>query len=121
MSQSRFVIFAGGVGVAIPLVWLAVYWLFLRGNSALINSVMSDGYFDRVLIAIWPSWLFLIADPDERSIAVLTAAIVVNALLYGAIGWLVWFGLNRRRFVLPVIAVGVLAGWYLLLRWYTGS
>lgn len=121
MNQRRFVAFAAGIGVAIPLVWLAVYWTFLRGNPALINSVMSDSHFDRVLIAIWPSWLFLIADPEERSVAIPTAAIAVNAVLYGGVGWLVWFGLNRRRFVLPVVAIGVLVGWYFLLRWYAGA
>ncbi|MBK9134129.1 MAG: hypothetical protein IPM15_07220 [Betaproteobacteria bacterium] len=121
MSQSRFVAFAAAVGVAIPLVWLAIYWTFLRGNPSLINSIMSGGHLDRVLVAIWPSWLFLIADPEERSVVIPAAAVAVNALLYGAVGWLVWFGLNRRRLVLPVVAVGVLAGWYALLRWYVGA
>ena len=82
---------------------------------------MSGGHLDRVLVAIWPSWLFLIADPEERSVVIPAAAVAVNALLYGAVGWLVWFGLNRRRLVLPVVAVGVLAGWYALLRWYVGA
>lgn len=121
MNQRRFVGFAAAVGVAVPLAWLAVYWTFLRGNPALINSIMSGGYFDRVLIAIWPSWLFLIADPEERSVAIPAVAIAVNALLYGAVGWLVWFGLNRRRLMLPVVAIVVLAGWYVLLRWYVGA
>lgn len=121
MSQRRFVVFASGLGIAIPIVWLAVYWLFLRGNPALINSIMSGGHFDRVLIAVWPSWLFMIADPEEQSVAIPAAAIAVNALLYGVVGWLLWFGLNRRRFVLPVVGVSVLAGWYFLLRWYVGA
>ncbi len=121
MSQRLFVTCAAGVGIALPLAWLAVYWTFLRENPALINSVMSGGYFDRVLIAIWPSWLLLVADPEERSIAIPVAAIAVNAVLYGALGWIVWFGLNRHRFVLPVLAVVVLAGWYFLFRWYVGG
>ncbi len=121
MSQRRFVAFAAGMGVAIPLVWLAIYWAFLKGNPALINSIMSGGFFDRVLIALWPSWLFLIADPEERSIAIPTASIAVNAVLYGSVGWLVWIGLNRRRIVLLAVTFAVLAGWYLLLRWYTGA
>lgn len=120
MTQRRFVIFAAAIGVAIPLIWLAVYWSFLRGNPAFINAIMSDGHFDRVLIAIWPSWLFLIADPEERSVAIPVLAIAVNAMLYGVVGWLVWLGLNRWRFILPLVATGVLAGWYILLRWYVG-
>jgi hypothetical protein len=121
MSQARFVAFAAGIGAAIPLIWLAVYWAFLRGNPALINSIMSGAQFDRVLVVMWPSWLFLIADPEERSIAIPVAAIAVNGLLYGVVGWLVWYGLNRRRLMLPFVAVGVLAGWYALLRWYVGA
>jgi hypothetical protein len=121
MSQVRFVALAAGIGTAIPLFWFAVYWAFLRGNPQLINSVMSVAHFDRVLVAIWPSWLFLIADPEEQSVAIPTAAVAVNALLYGAVGWWVWFGLNRRRFVLPVLAIAVFGGWFFLLRWYTGS
>jgi hypothetical protein len=121
MNQRRFAAFSAGIGVAIPLLWLAFYWAFLRGNPTLINSVMSGGYLDRLLIAIWPSWLFLIADPEERSISIPIAAIAVNALLYGAVGWMVWFGLNRHRSVLLVVGVGLLVGWYLLLRWYAGA
>lgn len=120
MNQLRFVAVAAGIGVAIPLVWLTFYWAFLRGNPALINSVMSGGYLDRILIAVWPSWLFLIADPEERSVVIPAVAVTVNALLYGAVGWMVWIGLNRHHFVLPIIGVGVLAGLYLLLRWYGG-
>ncbi len=121
MNQCRFVVFAAGIGIAFPLAWLAIYWAFLRGNPALINWVMSGSHVDRILIAVWPSWLFLIADPEERSVAVPIAAIAVNAVLYGAVGWLIWFGFNRRRFVLPIVAAGVLIGWYLLLSWYVGG
>jgi hypothetical protein len=121
MSDRRFVTLAAAIGVAIPLLWLAVYWAFLRGDPALIKSVMPVGHLDRVLVAVWPSWLFLIADPEERSVALPAAAIAVNAFLYGAIGWLIWFGLNRNRLVLAGVAVALLAGWYSLLRWYVGG
>ena len=120
MSQRRFVTFAVAIGAAIPVVWLAIYWVFLQGNPTLINSVMSTGHFDRLLVAVWPSWVFLIADPDERSVTIPAMAIAVNALLYGVFGWLIWFGLNRKRFMLGIVAVALIAGWYLLLRWYLG-
>ena len=121
MSQRRFVAVAAAIGVAVPVIWMAVYWAFLHGNPALIHSVRSAVHFDRVLIVLWPSWLFLVADPEERSVVIPVAAIAVNAVLYGAVGWLVWFGLNRRRFVLPLAGVGALVTWYLLLRWYAGA
>jgi hypothetical protein len=121
MSQRRFIALAATVGVAFPVIWLAVNWGFLQGNPALSNLVLSSYRFDRVLLALWPSSLLLMADPEGRSVAIPAAAIAVNAMLYGAVGWLVWFGLNRHRFVLPVVAAGVLAGWYVLLRWYVGA
>jgi hypothetical protein len=121
MSRRRFVTLAAAIGAAIPMLWLAAYWAFLRGNPSLIYSVMSAGYFDRILVLVWPSWLFLIADPEERSIAIPAAAIGVNALLYGVVGWLIWFGMNRNRLVLAGVVVGLLVGWYSLLRWYVGG
>lgn len=117
LKQSRFVALSVGLGVALPVLWILVYWLFLRGNPDLIGWIMGSR-FDRVLIAIWPSWFFFVADPEERSITVPLASIAVNALLYGALGWLVWFGLYRCRAVLGVAIGIVLIGWYFLFSWY---
>ena len=121
MSQRRFVAFAMAIGAAVPMAWLAICWAFLRGNPALIHSVLSAAYFDRVLVAIWPSWVFLIADPEERSFGIPAMAIVVNALLYGGFGWLIWIGLYRKQIMLGVVAVALMVGWYCLFRWYLGG
>jgi hypothetical protein len=121
VSQRRVVALAAAMGIAIPAIWLVLYWAFLRGNPTLISSVMSATYLDRVLVAIWPSWIFLIADPEEQSIAIPALSIAVNALLYSILGWAVWFGLNRKRAVLGFAAAVVLVGWYFLLRWYVGG
>jgi hypothetical protein len=77
--------------------------------------------FDRVLVAIWLSWLFLIADPEERSVAIPVASVAVNAVLYGALGWLVWLGLHRHRALLGVAIAAVVIGWYFLFKWYAGG
>jgi hypothetical protein len=103
------------------MLWLIAQWAFLRGNAGLSYLLLSDYRIDRVLLALWPSSIFLMADPEGRSALVPTTAIAVNAALYGVLGWTVWFGLNRRRFVLPVVAVVVIAGWYVLFRWYAGA
>jgi hypothetical protein len=117
LKQSRFVALSVGVGVALPVLWLLVYWLFLRGNPDLIRWIM-ESRFDRVLIAIWPSWFLLVADPEERSITIPLASVAVNALLYGVLGWLVWLGLYRNRAMLGVVIATVLIGWYFLFSWY---
>lgn len=120
MSLVRFVAYAMGIGAAIPLTWMAIYWLALRGNSAIIYSLMSKRHFDRFLIAIWPSWLFFIADSNEQSISIPILSVVVNGLLYGIVGLLVWYGINRHRIVLPVTLVVVVAAVNAVLRWYGG-
>lgn len=121
MTQRRFVTLAVALGSALPVLWLIIYWVFLRSNPALVNSIMSSSNFDRLLLAVWPSWIFLIADPEEQSVSIPVMSIAVNALLYGILGWLVWFGLYRKRVVLGVTAVVILIGWYFLFSWYVGE
>jgi hypothetical protein len=118
--QSRFVAFSFGIGVALPVLWLFIYWVFLKGNPDVISWIMSSR-FDRVLIAIWPSWFFFVADPEERSVTIPLASVAVNGVLYGALGWTVWLGLYRHRAMLGVALAAVLIGWFFLFRWYAGA
>lgn len=121
MRQRRFVLVSVALGIAVPFIWLSIYWLFLRDNPELIHRIMSKGRFDRVLLALWPSWIFLVADPEERSIAIPVASVAANALLYGVLGWLIWLGVYRKRTVLGLTAVAIAAGWYFLFSWYLGT
>lgn len=121
MSQRTFVAIAVLFGLAVPLAWLTFYGLSLRGNSALISAFMESG-FDRVLVAVWPSWLFLIADPEERNLTIAAASVFANGMLYGLLGWLIWLGIyskGRVFLVLTMVAAGI--AWYLLLHLYIGS
>lgn len=121
MSYRRLVTWAVGLGVLIPVLWLVVQRTILSGDPNLSYLALSTYRLDRVLLALWPASILLMADPEGDSVIISAVAIAVNALMYGTIGWLIWFGLNRRRFVLPVLAVGVHVGWYFLLRWYAGA
>lgn len=121
MNQRRFVLLFAGIGLAVPALWFFVYWTFLRGNPSLISSVMGTFHIDRVLLAIWPSWIFLVADPEEQSVVIPVASVAVNAALYGVLGWLVWFGLYRHKAILGAAIVATLIVWYFLLNWYTGG
>ena len=78
--------------------------------------MMSEWHL-RILSVIWPSWPLLMADPEERSFAIPVLSVAINALLYGIVGWLIWFGLNRNRLLLAVVTVALIVGWYLLQRW----
>ena len=117
LKQSRFVALSVGVGVAVPVLWLLGDWLFLRGNPDLSKWIMGF-HFDRVLLAVWPSSVLLMADPEGRSVSIPIMAILTNVALYGGLGWLVSFGLHRYRAALGVAAAIVLVGWYFLFNWY---
>lgn len=121
MTYRRVVTWAVGFGIAVPLLWLVLQRSILSGNPSLSYLALSTYRLDYVLLLLWPSSVVLMADPEGHSIIIPAVAIAANALLYGAVGWLIWFGLNRRRFVLPGVVVVVLAGWYFLLRWYSGA
>ena len=76
----------------------------------------------QVVSVLWPSWLLLMADPEERSVAIPAISVAINAALYGIAGWLVWIGLHRKRAVLVLVVVALLALWYAMLRWlYAGA
>lgn len=57
------------------------------------------------------------ADPEERGFLIPAVSIIINAMLYGIMDWFIWFGLNRNRLTLAVVAAALIVGWYLLLRW----
>lgn len=120
-GSGRWVAISTGVGVAVPCLWLLFHWMVLRGNPGLIDSIMETFHFDRVLLAIWPSWILLLADPEEKSVAIPVVSVVVNAALYGIVGWLLWFGFYRHRTVLGLVIAAIAGGWFFLLSWYTGA
>jgi len=120
MRPKYFIGCAFGVGLGLPIVWLIAYWTVLRGNADVMHSVMATGHLDRVLLALWPTSIFLAADPEDRSVAIPIISIALNAALYGGVGWLVWFGLYRSRAVLAGTIVLLLVGWYCLSGWYAG-
>jgi hypothetical protein len=96
-------------------------WAFFQGDPRLSHSAMNTFHLDRVLLAIWPSSIFMMADPEGKSVLIPIVSITVNAVLYGAIGWFVWLGLYRNKAIILGAVVGtVVAGWYLLLSWYLG-
>lgn len=120
MSQHRFVALSVAVGTVVPALWFIAYWMFFKGDSSLSHTAMSALYLDRVLLAIWPSSILLMADPEGKSISIPLLSVAANAALYGAMGWLVWLGFCKSKSILGAVVVMVVAGWYFLLSWYLG-
>ncbi len=116
MTAARSMLYSVGAGILLPLAWFGAYRIFPEP----VNHAMSTPWVGDAVLLLWPSSILLLGDPDEVSLILPIISVALNAVLYGAIGWLVWIGWNRQRLILPVVAVGVLSGWYVLLRWYVG-
>jgi hypothetical protein len=121
MSKRRFITLALLAGLLVPILWFLTHWVFLRGDPVLSKSIMEAFYLDRVLLGVWPSSVLLMADPEGRSISIPIVSTLANVVLYGCLGWLVWFGLYRYRAALGLAAAAVVVGWYFLFSWYAGG
>ncbi len=108
------------MGVGLPTVYLLLYWTLLKENPNLSEWVMSVGHLDRVLLALWPSWILLAVDPNDESVAIPVVSIALNGALYAGLGWLVWFGLYKNRMVLAGTILLTLFGCYKLVGLYVG-
>lgn len=120
MTQRRLMGLFVLVGVAIPVLWFAFDSMMLRGHPRLSNYLLNTLHFDRVLLAIWPSSVLLMADPEGKSLLLPILSLLANVALYGVVGLLVWLGLRRHRAFLAVVAAGIGLGWYVLFGWYLG-
>jgi hypothetical protein len=53
-----------------------------------------SGWYDVLTLTVWPSATGLMVletrDPLSDVVAIFSIAIVLNALIYAAVGWLVW-------------------------------
>jgi membrane protein YdbS with pleckstrin-like domain len=45
----------------------------------------------------------------------LAISILINVVLYAVIGFLVWWGLNKNRWVLYAVGAAIVYGWYMIL------
>ena len=69
----------------------------------------------------WPSHILMVVNdlsPDQEDISygILTISIIANVILYAVIGFLVWWGWNRQKWVLIVVGSAITMGWYKILR-----
>ena len=121
MSQRRFVLWTICLGITVPALYLILERVFMKDNPGLSYLVVSTYRLDYVILALWPSSILLMADPEGRSISIPLFAISANVVLYAVVGWSVWVGLNRRSILFIFVAACLLAaGYYLLFRWYAG-
>lgn len=119
IALRSFVAWAVSVGVGPPTVYLLLYWTLLKENPDFWDWAMT-GHLDRVLLALWPSSILLMADPNDESVAIPVVSIALNGALYAGLGWLLWFGLYKNRMVLAGTILLTLFGCYKLIGLYVG-
>lgn len=111
--MTRWLLMCVGFGTAIPLAFLGIYHLVPAFSGWWFKAPTWAG---TVLLAIWPSSLLMIGDPEDKSLILPIIATVLNALLYGVVGALVRFGFLYSKPVLAVTVLAVLVGWFALAR-----
>ena len=95
--------------------------IFIEENPALSSFLMESLHVDFILLALWPSWIFFVADPGGQSLAIAVLSIATNAILYGVIGIAAWLGFHRNKAILVVVGAAIAAAWYCLFIWYSGG
>ena len=103
------------VGAVLPFLFTAA-WSILDRYSA-INAWLG-GKLELLQLLVWPSSIFMMATAATPGVdwTMLMLAVVVNVVLYAAIGGVVWWGIYRQRWVLFPLGALVLLGWYRLLN-----
>lgn len=101
------------MSVVLAAVWLGV-------NSAATHNPSLEYWLQIGTLLLWPSSIFLLAVDGlgPHALAeVYLISVTANAILYAAVGVLVWFGLAKHpvALIVPVLAVAVLWRWLLSL------
>jgi len=116
MTMSRCIALFASAGSAISMFLLGLWWVLPKIGY---TNLWASSRLDTITLLFWPSSFFLMATENQTTTTVLqimAASIAVNILLYSLIGLLMWYGINKQRWVLYA-TVGVIAiGWYKLLK-----
>ena len=90
------------VGFSVAVLMASINLYLLHAHSAWVYSP-NNGWYDVLILAVWPSAIGLMVlqtrDPVSDVVAIYSIAIVFNALIYGAVGWLVWIAAKTMRWI----------------------
>lgn len=92
--KKTLVAFAVAGGIAVPVVFTVLGWL-LRDGAA--DDSTAKALLYGVQLPLWPMSKLILADPSGKHWLYLPlAAVLSNALVYGAIGLLAGWGIHHR-------------------------
>lgn len=112
--MKRFVFLFTAAGALLPTTWLLVF----RVSPDFIEWLTAPAWTSGFVLLFWPSWVLMLGDAENTSVILPTLSVLLNALLYGILGALVWSGMKRSKLILGATAVGIVTGWYTLLELY---
>ena len=94
MIMRRLVVAFALVGLAIPVVWMALYH-----NSPPFADwwLKAPHWAETLRLTAWPSAILLIADPLDNNVLLWIASAVTNAVVYAIVGWFILLAFARRR------------------------
>lgn len=107
-------------GFVIPCL-LTIVWEIVEKIPDL-NIIMGI-ILSPILMLLWPSSILVVVNdmsPDQEGInyGILAISIIANVILYSVIGFLVWWGWNRQKWILIVVGSAITIGWYKILSSY---
>ena len=106
----RFLALFAGAGLGIPLIFTFIW--YMRDYHTFDNVSITIQLF------LWPSSLVMMATAGKEGVEFyqfLATSIAINILLYALIGLLVWWGMNKQRWILYLTVVLILLLWLRLL------
>lgn len=113
MRLRTCILTAAGIGLLLPVTWLALYSF---GPAGLTRNVFSN----LLVTLLWPSFILMIGDPLEENAWLPAIAISLNAAVYAAVGAVAWLGRERLRLGLwPAAALAVVIAGAVML-WIAG-
>ncbi|GIK36001.1 MAG: hypothetical protein BroJett010_25600 [Gammaproteobacteria bacterium] len=113
--MSRYLLSFSIVGAAVPALWLVVYSAMRQAQGG-DGSPLPPVWLENLFLMLCPPSLLFLGDPEESTFLLPALTIVVNGLLYSAVGGAIWHGLNRSLTTIVLLIVAVVAGWVWLLQ-----
>jgi hypothetical protein len=98
-------------GLVIPIL-LTLLWKLLERYQHAYLSI--GGVLEILQLLVWPSSIFMMATAGHKGIGygMLALSITGNIVFYALLGFLIWWGLHKQRWML-YFAIGLL-----ILIWY---
>ena len=115
MSMGRFIGIFSLFALSLPLIFTLI-WMILEKTKYWYGS-LGNGLATLQLL-IWPSSIFIMATAGHHGIdyGMLSISVAANNIvLYSIIGFVVWLSLKQHRWLLYLLIMIIILGWYKLL------